>query len=581
MVIRFVSVQWLGLLALFFFSIFCSNASIAANGLDVTVDHNKIYEQDSLNVQIVATTSKSAGFGGLFSFGSTSVGAPDFAPLEKDFEILDQSQSYNMQSINGQATTVITWELVLAPKRTGTLSIPALTYENSTSKPLSIVVLAGKAPRDKSKAPLVFLEVEVDKKSAYVQEQILYTMRLYSSAHLDSGDLSAPAHPDLIVENFGDTRKYYRMAYNQRYEVRERQYLLFAQKSGALTIEPQSFVGSLIDTRSRRRLRANESSDPVQLDIKAPPSSFTGMHWLPATSLTLTETWDKEPFDILVGDSHTRTLNIEALGLLGSSLPPLTAQEVPGVKLYPDQPSVESFQHDSGAKGLRKETSAWVAVAPGVIQIPEVRLPWWDTVNDVERVEVIPARTINIAENPDAAPTQPALPSPEENAAANTTSDADNAPANSGSNPIFWYRLTALLLFGWISTTLYLLRRVPRAPTTSSETPVVIPSYQTLLSAIEQDQAAMPLHLIRWAQSMQPERNIRNIEDLQAWDQALYSQAKAFEAQLYSKNSGSTSGQVKHYDRATLLARVKELAKTKPHKIQDNSLKAFYPSRPS
>src|SRR3989338_4824632 len=221
MVVRLTTGLWLCLLMFF-----CINAH-AANELEVTVDRNKIHAQDSLNLQIVATTSKSAGFGGLFSFGSSSVGTPDFAPLEKDFEILDQSQSYNMQSINGQATTVITWELVLAPKRTGTLSIPALTYENSTSKPLSITVLAGKAPRDKSKAPLVFLEVEVDKKSAYVQEQILYTLRLYSSAHLDNGDLSAPQHPDLIVENFGDTRKYYRMAYNQRYEVRERQYLLF------------------------------------------------------------------------------------------------------------------------------------------------------------------------------------------------------------------------------------------------------------------------------------------------------------------------------------------------------------------
>lgn len=576
MVVRLTTILWLFLLTL----LFSINAN-AANELEVTVDRNKIHEQDNLNVQIVATTSKSAGFGGLFSFGSTSVGTPDLAPIEKDFEILDQSQSYNMQSINGQARTVITWELVLAPKRTGTLSIPALTYDNATSKPLTITVLAGKAPRDKSKAPLVFLEVEVDKKSAYVQEQILYTLRLFSAAHLDSGDLTAPTHPDLIVENFGDTRKFYRMVGNQRYEVRERQYLLFAQKSGALTIAPQNFTGSLIDTRSRRRIRANEDSDPVQLEIKAPPTSFTGSHWLPATSLILSETWDKEPFDILVGDSHTRTLNIEALGLLGSALPPLPNEEVSGIKLYPEQPAVESFQHDGGAKGVRKETSAWVAVAPGVIQIPEVRLPWWDTVNDVERVEVIPARTINIAENPDAVPVQPALPTPVENPAANAASgSATSNASDTSASPTFWYGLTSLLMLGWISTTLYLLRRVPRAPVTQVETTAMTPSYQTLLSAIEQDQAAMPMHLLRWAQSLHPsteqQRNLRSIEDLQAWDQTLYSQAKAFEAQRYSPAPNPASA----YDRKQLLARVRELAKTKSAGKQDNSLQTFYPAQP-
>jgi hypothetical protein len=435
-----------------------------------------------------------------------------------------------MQTINGRSTAELSWDLVLAPKRSGVLNIPALSYDGATSTPLSITVLPGKAPRDTSQAPMVFLEVEVDKAQPYVQEQVLFTLRLYAAQHLDSGDLSAPAHADLIVENFGETKKYYRMAHNQRYEVRERQYLLFPQKSGSLTIAPQYFKGTLVDTRSRRRLRVNETSEALTLEVKAPPAQFSGRHWLPATSLELSESWDLEPFDIQVGDSHTRTLQIQALGLLGAALPPLALQDYPEVKRYPDQPQVESFQHESGAQGSRKETIAWIAVAPGTITLPELRIPWWDTVNDVERVAVIPSRTIHIV--PDPASVVSIAPTP---AGSPTEALPDPAlPAPTQASPQFWYLLTALLLLGWAGTTGYLLRSGRRFVPRDGPGRRKVNLQRDLIRAIRENRAEMPVLLIRWAQALNPDRHIRSIADLATWDAAIYRQAQACEAQRYS-----------------------------------------------
>ncbi len=540
-----------------------------ANELNVSVDRNRIYQQDTVNLRIVSVSNKSMSIGGLFSFGAGNIDPPDFSPLQKDFEIVDQTQRYNMQTINGRATAELVWELILSPKKTGKLQIPSLEYEGSTSKPIHIEVLAGRAPRDSSQPPLVFLEVEVDKRQPYVQEQVLFTLRLYASQHLDSGELSAPAHADLIVESFGETRTFYRMAYNQRYEVRERQYLLFPQKSGRLEIAPQHFKGTLIDTRSRRRLRVSETSDALTLEVKAPPASFSGQHWLPATSLHLSESWDLEPKELQVGDSHTRTLEIQALGLLGSALPPLSLEDYPLVKRYPDQPMVESSQHEGGAQGLRRETVAWIAVAPGTVNLPEVRIPWWDTVNDVERVATVPARSIRILPAADTAPSTSPTP-----AKANSDFAPEASPVilQEGPSQHFWYLLTTLLLLGWGATTWFLLKRGQALPKLRREARVLALDKQ-LVKAIREQRGDMPIWLIRWAQALHPQGQIRGIADLASWDIEIYQQARAFEASRYAPQASDAI----QFNAQRLIERIQAHDRRRQSKPEPHGLRNFYP----
>ena len=57
---------------------------------------------------------------------------------------------------------------------------------------------------------------------------------------------------------------------------------------------------------------------------------------------------DIPPENITVGDSLTRIISIQALGLLGSALPPLNIKDINGFKQYPDQPSTESTEHEAG-----------------------------------------------------------------------------------------------------------------------------------------------------------------------------------------------------------------------------------------
>jgi hypothetical protein len=458
-----------------------ANAFAQKTEISASVDRNKLYENDTLTLTVIANTEVELSFGGILNFGRNQIEAPSFKGLEDDWEVLDRQQNYNMSSVNGRSTSQITWRYILVPKRVGSLIIPAAEYGDGQSSPLTVEVLPGTAPKDANNPPVTFLEAEVNKPSAYVQEQITYTLRIYSLGQVSNGDMSAPTHPDAIVESMGDTKKYYRMAFNNRYEVHERTYLIFPQKSGVLTLASQSFAGTIVDPSSRRRMRARERSNEVSVDIKSPPAEYTGGTWLPAAALYLAESWDNESKEVFVGDSITRTTTLSALGLLGSALPPLPELAPKGFKTYPDKPQLNSIEHAEGVQSQRAETTAFVAISPGETTLPEIKIPWWDTVNNVERVAVLPARTIQVLplasepanstagsstqtnqayQAPAVVDTQPA-PNAEQTGEESTDQEEIlKASLNPATDNTTWYLLITLLCFGWALSVYLLLKRL-------------------------------------------------------------------------------------------------------------------------
>lgn len=369
--------------------------SFAQTELSVSVDKNKLYQNEILNVTVQANSELDFSLGGLMNFGGAQIESPNFEGIEQDWEIVDKQQSYNMQSINGNTQSIITWRYALSPKNDGVLQVPSAKFQDATSAPINIQVLAGNRPIDEANPPAVFLKASIDKPSPYLQEQVIYTLELYTLGEA-RGDMSEPSHPDLIIEALGETTKTYKMRYNRRYEVYERRYLLFPQKSGVLTISAQEFSGTVVDARTRRRGRARELSNDVSLNVKQPPAGFSGGTWLPATSLFINETYQPDVSEITQGESITRQIDITTLGLLGSALPEIAAPTVDGLKIYPDQPQVNASEHSQGVQSSRRETQAMVAVTPGEYVLPAIDLKWWDTVNDIERTASVPARTIKV-----------------------------------------------------------------------------------------------------------------------------------------------------------------------------------------
>ena len=63
---------------------------------------------------------------------------PNFSVLQKDFEILSQSQSTNMTFVNGSLSRKGVWNLALIGKKPGNFTIPSIPFGRDRSPALRI-----------------------------------------------------------------------------------------------------------------------------------------------------------------------------------------------------------------------------------------------------------------------------------------------------------------------------------------------------------------------------------------------------------------------------------------------------------
>lgn len=585
-----------------------SHAAIASaeTDLNLSIDKNKLYQNEVLNLTVEANSELDFSLGGLMNFGGAQIDSPSFEGIEQDWEIIDKQQSYNMQSVNGKTQSMITWRYALTPKRSGFLQIPQATFQDSTSSPINVEVLQGNRPRDESNPPAVFLKASIDKPSPYLQEQVIYTLELYTLGEA-RGDMSEPAHPDLIIEPLGETSKTYKMRFNRRYEVYERRYLLFPQKSGPLNVSAQEFSGTVVDTRTRRRGRARELSNVVTLQVRQPPASFTGDTWLPATSLFINENYEPDISQIKQGDSITRKINVSTLGLLGSALPEFPAPSIDGIKIYPDQPQVNASEHAQGVQSSRLETQAMVAITPGEYTLPAIELKWWDTINDLERTARVPERTITVRPSQNAAPTeqdntnlsqQQALRLDDESPDINADEQGGESPLSKaeddqsiggsldGNSSRLWMYTTVAALVLWALHAVYLYRRLNRHragqlpsytdASTDDITPMAELS-QTLITAAKNNDPTLAVKARHWLSKLN-ELAPQTSESIKVEFKQL---VRLFDAEHFSIDSAEVDTRTK--DRFIGLVRDATMSAEKhrsKHKNSKNNkgLKPFYPA---
>jgi len=323
---------------------------------------------------------------------------PDTSELETDFYVSQGNQISSTTIINSQISRSSTWSYVLMPRRTGDLVIPPVIVGTEHSTPLYITV----APQLKAmpgKAD-IFVSAEVDYADSYVQAQILYTVKVYRSVSTRQPRLSEPnvRGIEVIVKQVGEERSYESIMSGKHYNVVERVYALFPQESGELSITPARFEARILrDGRiTGRKIFESELLTVTINPIPPPPLEFQDAVWLPAKSLELSETWSREPDRLPAGEPVTRHVTITALGLLSTQIPVLDLIVSDGVKIYPDKPELRVTAKSNGIQAMRKDQYALIGVRSGVVELPELKLPWWNIEQGEWHVASLPSRTLTI-----------------------------------------------------------------------------------------------------------------------------------------------------------------------------------------
>jgi hypothetical protein len=341
----------------------------------------------------------------------TQFGKPDLTPLEPLFEVRGTRQVNQLNTLNGDNRATTRWIITLLPKENGSVVIPPLQMGEVQSQPITVQVVESDTREDKNSLDPVFIEASLDQSSVYVQAQAILTVRVYHSVSLyDDSSLSPLQIVDARVEQLGDTRTYEKDINGVRHGVIEMRYAIYPQHSGMLTITPQTFSATLVDTQPAQdtspqgpkpgKLMRVTSSE-IPLTVKPKPLTYPAdAPWLPARSLSLSESWNPEPEHTQIGDSLTRSLTLKVEGLAASQLPALPATDVNGLRRYPDQPVLSNQSSDRGLIGSREEREALVPSRSGSIDLPTVDVVWWNTFEDHLEHSSLPARTLQVANNP-------------------------------------------------------------------------------------------------------------------------------------------------------------------------------------
>ena len=294
-------------------------------------------------------------------------------------------------------------------------------------------------------------------------------------------------------------------------------------------VADKSLGGSTFSRLFTRGKRIRTSTNTLKVTVLEKPAAFSGTHWLPANQLQIKESWLNGDPQFRVGEPITRTLRIEARGLNGAQLPEFVLQEDPQLKRYPDQPSTETLTDANWVYGVQEQRIALLPTKQGTIELPEVRMVWWDTEQDQERVAIVPARTFTVA---------PALT---EVTAIATGAKAQ--PESRQSDPAtvrevrIWQGISGTILAGWIVTAVAARRTRPRRPeTTDGVEPDLRAAQRNLRHACDQNDAtAARKALLDWgiaAWPQQPPKGLISLavrltntelkDELVSLDRALY-----------------------------------------------------------
>ena len=379
--------------------------------------------------------------------------SPDFSLLEDQFDLLGSQRSSQIQIVNGDYQAFSRWDVRLTPKQTGELRIPPLKVDAVASQAIKVNVSKGSNIQGEGRGSS-FFESSVNINTPYVQQEVIYTLRFFHLGNLVRGNIRPPVFENAITQNLRQQYNYQKQIDGRLYEVYEWTWAFYPQKSGEMTIAKQRFDGRI--QLGVRMKQVRDETDTLTLNVKPKPSSYpTQANWLPAQKLQLTEDW-QTPKTLRVGDSITRTFNLQAMGLQASQLPNFELTPQPGFTSYPDQAKTRNHPQTDNQMTVIGQLSQSIAIVPteaGTITLPEIRLPWWNTATNQQEIAVLPAKQFTVLPAVQTNSTVPeTLPTPTVDVPRETLSSDDNMTS------YYWLLLIGVLSFGWLITIIAYVR---------------------------------------------------------------------------------------------------------------------------
>ncbi|MDX6080247.1 BatD family protein [Xanthomonas campestris pv. incanae] len=401
---------------------------------------------------------------------------PDYGPLRGGFGLGAKNANQQMQVTNGSVTIRALFGVVITPRQTGEIIVPAIRVGNERTEPLRLQVVAtavdAGAPGDAGASAArgneeAFVETQVDDPQPYVQQSVGVMVRLYYATQLASGELDLQAPDGASLQRVGDDVSSAKAVNGRQYNVVERRYLLVPERSGRLVVPPARFngraVGGFFDDyfgRGNGELNARSASIPLQ--VRAQPANAP-QPWLPLRSLTLRYT--STPQRATAGEAAQIVVEASARGATQAQFPELPTPSVPDAQVFAEPAQYEERFVDGSPQLRLTRRYSIVPNRAGPLLIPGLQVAWWDVGAAAAKTASLPDLTLDVAAGSGAFAAPAAAPSPASQPAGEAVAPAPAAStlrlqgAPAASRPWGWIAAAAGFAVLWIATLVWALRR--------------------------------------------------------------------------------------------------------------------------
>lgn len=474
-------------------------SALAQAGVTATINPNPVLPGELFELTV---TQSPAG-----------TGEPTLLPLPGGIREIQRQTSQATQIFNGNRRTSRSWAITMVASNPGDYPIRMAPLDGETIAPLTLSVT--KPDPSASTNAEVFARFSSSTMQPWVGAEVVLTLRVYIAGELDSGSLPDPAVPGLVIEKLMEKNDGEELIGNQRYRVLERRYVAFPERAGPITIPGPVFSGQLVDRTRRSRFpafsvptrRVSAVADDITLDVR-PEKPLADAIWIPSQKVRITDSLDIPGGRAEQGQALSRTVRLQISGQLHTQVPELNWPLPPRDKAqsFAEEPQRSTQTEGSGVVAV--VVQKFVHIPQGdTLELPAVRLPWFNTDTGKWEQAELPARRIPV-ESAAVASTGAPPPAPSVNTTESLEKSATSPPATN-TDALRWWRALALgSSAGWLLTLIgwgWLARRTdPAAATTASPDAVQSASVrqlhrEVLHAAAADDAERTATTVLRWA----------------------------------------------------------------------------------
>lgn len=233
------------------------------------------------------------------------------------------------------------------------------------------------------------LEVRLAETRAYVHQNLVLTLEVISDANLSTLSVELPQTDAVVLRELGDTVAESRTRNGKREIVNRQHYQLTPLQSGSIEIPPLSVTGRM----SSGSDYSTSAQAPIRLSVADADPSVRP--WLPLRNLDLDARLVNDE-QVAEGQPITLVLTQTVEGMSGAQLPSLEAQlRSPHHRIYREKTETDGRVDQQGRLiGSRIDHFTLVPQQGNRVQIPAVRVDWWNTDKQRKESALIPARLL-------------------------------------------------------------------------------------------------------------------------------------------------------------------------------------------